>query len=354
MHIPTHKIEVIDLFCGIGGLSYGLKKAGVSVVAGLDSDPSCKYSYERNIKAPFFEENLRDFDFDSLLPRYSDKAVTILAGCAPCQPFSSHSFKKKKEPSEDNRYDLLDSFSRGISALQPDIVVMENVPGLARTAIFASFLERLQVEGYHISSQVVYCPDFGIPQKRRRLVMLASKLDEICMPRRKDIPREKLVSGRVLGQFPEIEAGCEDPLDSLHRAASLTDINLQRIRASRPGGTWEDWDSLLRPECYKRRSGASYAAMYGRIDPNDIAPTITTKFTNYGSGRFGHPSQDRALSLREGAAIQTFPRTFKFDTSLATSTIARQIGNAVPPMLATILGEHLLMHISDSLGSMVE
>lgn len=345
--MTANKVEAIDLFCGIGGLSYGLQRSGITLIAGFDIDATCKRTYERNIKANFYTNDLCNYDYSLLESFYSKDSIKVLAGCAPCQPFSSHAQKKKIHPSKDSRYHLLGVFSKCVAELYPDIVVMENVPGLTRTSIFTSFLETLQAHGYHTFSQIIYCPDYGIPQKRKRLIVLASRLGDILVSEADNISRKKLLAGYVLRDFPEVAAGGVDANDSIHRAASLTDINLKRIQASRPGGTWQDWSEDLRPACYQRKSGASYSAMYGRIDPNEIAPTITTKFTNYGSGRFGHPYQDRALTLREGATIQTFPRKFRFDQDLPMSVIARHIGNAVPPKLGTLLGNQIMRHLSE-------
>lgn len=336
-------IEVIDLFCGVGGLTNGLRRAGLRVKAGVDNDATCRYAFEKNNNAQFIAADISSFDFTKLRERFESESVSVLAGCAPCQVFSSHSFKIKGKE-EDKRWTLLDHFARGINELLPDIVSMENVRGIIETDVFNRFVKNLKAEGYHVDYKVVFTADYGISQGRQRLVLLASRLGEIKIP----LPTHKKDSyvtvRSVIGNLPKIKAGEQSKGDTLHRAKKLEDINSKRIKQSKPGGTWKDWDKNLLPDCYKKVSGGTYSSVYGRMRWDGIGPTITTQFTNYGSGRFGHPEQDRALSLREGALLQTFPEHYDFG-SLPQSTIARHIGNAVPPQLGYTLGIAIKKHI---------
>src|SRR3989344_2682339 len=170
------KIEAIDLFCGIGGLTYGLRKAKIDVIAGLDNDTTCKFAFEKNNStAKFIEEDISSYDFKKMSKLFSRESIRVLVGCAPCQPFSSHSFKSKKRK-RDERWHLIEHFVRAVDALKPDVVSMENVRGLMKTRVFKRFCKALRERGYSVDYKVLYCPDYGVPQGRSRLVLLGSRL----------------------------------------------------------------------------------------------------------------------------------------------------------------------------------
>ena len=342
------KIQIVDLFCGVGGLTRGLINSGFDVVAGFDIDKTCEYTYSFNNHVPFHNKNIREVTGKEILSCYDKDSLKILVGCAPCQPFSQMRFKMGKKNTDDEKYDLLNEFGRLIKEVQPDIISMENVPSIRNTAVFSNFLKVLKNNGYHTDGgNVVYCPDYGIPQNRRRFVLLASKLGDIhLLPPTHD--KNNVTVRQYIGNLPELEAGQTDPNDSMHHSASLSPLNLQRIRASRPGGTWRDWPEELRCACHRRNSGKTYASVYGRMKWDAIGPTITTQFYAYGTGRYGHPEQDRALSLREGALLQTFPMDYSFinpDIPFCMSDVARHIGNAVPVRLGEIIGSTIINHI---------
>ena len=233
---------------------------------------------------------------------------------------------------------------RGIKTIKPDVVSMENVPGVVKTDVFENFVGTLRKQGYFVDYKVVYAPDYGVPQNRRRLILLASRLGEIKVPNQTHSKDKYVTVKDAIRNLPKIKAGEINKIDKLHQAKGLTPINQQRIRQSKPGGTWRDWDKELLPHCYRKESGESYTSVYGRMSWGDVSPTITTQFTNYGSGRFGHPEQHRALSLREGALIQTFPSDYDFG-NLPSSRIGRHIGNAVPPQLGIVIGRAIQNHI---------
>ncbi|MDY6084165.1 MAG: DNA (cytosine-5-)-methyltransferase [Dialister sp.] len=342
-------IQAIDLFCGVGGLTRGLLDAGISVIAGFDNDSTCRYAYEKNNCVHFNERDVKTVHGQELAALYDSNAIKVLVGCAPCQPFSSMRSKLGIKNTMDEKYRLLLEFGRIISELKPDIISMENVPQLKKTGVYHEFLKVIEDNGYLHNEGVVYCPDYGISQTRRRFVLLASKLGgEINL-----IPKE---SGKaptvadVIERLPAIAAGDVCANDPLHRASKLSEKNLKRIQASIPGGSWKDWPEDLRCNCHQTASGETYGSVYGRLMWDQIGPTITTQFYSYGTGRFGHPSQDRALSLREGAMFQTFPKDYDFiDPSVPFSfrRIARHIGNAVPVKLGEIIGKSILKHVSE-------
>jgi len=339
------KIEVIDLFSGVGGLTYGLRKSGLSVLAGLDNDDSCAYAYEKNNAAKFISADISKFDFEELNKIYSKGSIRVLVGCAPCQPFSSHAFKLRKKV-RDERWNLLDHFVRGIKVVKPDIVSMENVRGVTKTDVFKNFVSELEKLGYKVDWKVVYTPKYGVPQNRSRLILLASKFGEISIPKETHAKDNYITVSDVIRELPKIDAGEVLKQDYLHKSKKLKPINQKRIIQSKPGGTWRDWNKKLLPNCYKKDSGQTYTSVYGRMKWNDVSPTITTQFTSYGSGRFGHPEQNRALSIREGALLQTFPISYDFGDFPATKLI-RHIGNAVPPQLGVAIGKQIKEHVKN-------
>lgn len=361
-------ISAVDLFCGVGGLTYGLQQAGINVVAGLDVDETCKYAFEENNpfpeknKARFISKDICKFTGAELSALYPENSIKILVGCAPCQPFSAHT-RKNKDRSSDERWSLLDDFGRLVEEVKPELpelIAFENVPLIRKETIFTDFCEKLRSLGYHFDSElIVYCPDYGIPQKRRRLVLLASIWGEVELISKthSNSPEDGLLPFRTvknaIGNLSKIDDGQEDEQDPLHRSRKLSDINKRRIKQSKPGGTWEDWDEELRLPCHQKPSGKGYTTAYGRMEWNDLAPTITTQFLNLGSGRFGHPKQHRALSLREAALLQTFPKSYRFiepDSPIFTGRIASYIGNAVPVKLAKVIGESIQKHVKENIN----
>ena len=347
------KYEVIDLFCGIGGLSYGLKCQGIKILAGFDLDYTCQYAYETNTGGKFYYRDVKTISGDEINKLYSQKknVIKVLAGCAPCQPFSSYAFKNKNK--DKDKYNLLYEFGRLVKEVHPDIVTMENVPAIASfklKSVLADFVEVLQNEGYNVKYKVVYCPDYGIPQTRKRLVLLASRLGNIDLisPTHK---KENYVTVKdAIGHLPPLEAGQGCPTDALHRCRALSPLNLQRLKSTPYGGSWKDWPADLMLECHKKESGKSFGSVYGRMVWEEPSPTMTTLCTGIGNGRFGHPVQNRAISAREAALFQTFPITYKFfpnEYEVSLTKASRYIGNAVPPKLGEVIAQSIKNHIED-------
>ena len=346
------RIEVVDLFCGIGGLSYGMKQAGFKIKAGFDIDKTCKYAYETNNAAVFNYKDMKYVTPEEIMSCYSKNCIRVLAGCAPCQPFSSYAFKNKdKDP---NKYDLLYEFGRIVEATHPDIVTMENVPAIVafkQKQVLSDFVGLLKNEEYYVSYKVVYCPDYGIPQTRKRLVLLASRFGEIELIKPTHTKDNYVTVKDVIGDLPELKAGEQDPDDSLHRCCCLTPLNKKRIEATPYGGSWRDWPEELVLDCHKKKSGKSFGSVYGRMKWEEPAPTMTTQCTGIGNGRFGHPVQNRAISAREAALIQTFPMNYRFfddEECVSLTKASRYIGNAVPPRLGEIIAESIKCHIRNN------
>lgn len=341
-------ISVVDLFCGVGGLTYGIKKAGLNVVAGFDYDETCQYAYEHNNKAKFIKADISKLDSNEIRKCYHKNDIKILVGCAPCQTFSKQTNKYKNRVN-DKKWTLLNYFSHHINNIEPEIVSMENVPELRKFDVFEKFKNNLTDKGYYISYKIVNCNEYGIPQKRRRLVLLASKFGNIDLIKPNCSQKQKNVFD-VLKNLPPLQSGEVNKKDPLHRCAKLSSINIKRIKQSKQGGTWRDWDKDLLPKCYKRKTGKTYSSVYGRMRWDAPSPTITTQFYIYGTGRYGHPEQNRALSLREGAILQTFPKSYKFvknGDNITYKVLGRQIGNAVPVKLGKVIGKSIIKHLKE-------
>lgn len=229
-------IEAVDLFCGSGGLTCGLRQSGVKVLAGVDFENECRYPYEKNNGAKFLNWDITKTEAGDVAALYSKGAVRVLAGCAPCQPFSK--YNNGVDTSLSEKWWLLYSFQRIIEGVLPEIIVMENVTGVVRHKVYHDFVSNLKNLGYHVSENIVSCVDCGIPQKRKRQIVLCSRIGPINLLSK---THETPVTVReAIGQLPRIESGEVDPSDPLHRAAKLSEVNLKRIKASAPGGTWLD------------------------------------------------------------------------------------------------------------------
>lgn len=337
--------SVVDLFCGAGGLSYGFRTAGFDVAAGIDIDEDCRFPYEYNVKAPFLRTDVATLSPMRAAELFRQKGPRVLVGCAPCQPFSSYNQKN-----EDPKWALLERFGDLVGEIRPDVVSMENVPRLTRFKqgrVFDGFVDRLRDQGYEVSYGVLFAPDFGLAQRRSRLVLLASLLGPITLPAPTHRGAHRTVRDEI-GALPKLEDGKSDPHDPLHRSSALSRRNLRRIVASAPGGTWRDWPVDLVADCHRVETGKGYSSVYGRMEWDKSAPTVTTQFFGFGNGRFGHPEQHRALSLREGAMLQGFPRDYQFVPAggkVFQKTIGRLVGNAVPVTLAEAIARSVRNHL---------
>lgn len=337
------KITGIDLFCGVGGLTHGLVRGGINVAAGVDIDPNCRFPFEANNSASFLERDVDDLTADELKKFYKPGDLSLLAGCAPCQPFSSYSRSGRNQEYE-SQWPLVSAFGRLVRKVKPDLVTMENVPQLLDHAVFEKFVSSLR--GYKTWWSVIECASLGVPQTRKRLVLLASRLGDKGLAITTTDTSVATVRSAIEGLTP-LEAGECDPEDAMHAAPKLSPLNLRRIRASRPGGTWRDWPTELQATCHQRLSGATYPSVYGRMEWDRAGPTVTTQCFGYGNGRFGHPDQDRAITLREAAILQTFPRDYQFaphGADIKFSRMGRLIGNAVPVRLGEVIAKTLMSH----------
>lgn len=341
-------VAAVDLFCGAGGLTHGLEKVGIEVRLGIDIDPACKYPYARNNKAKFLRKSIADVTGTQIRRRLRGADVKLLAGCAPCQTFSTYN---QKATSADERWGLLGEFQRLVAETLPELVTMENVPGIAGQDVFDEFLAMLAANEYEVACQVVKCQEYGLPQQRQRLVLLASRLGPVRLLTPRQFRRKRKTVADAISRLPAIEAGGCSPKDRLHLSSGLSELNMRRMQASTPGGTWRDWPEELVAECHKRSTGRTYPSVYGRMEWKEPAPTVTTQFYGFGNGRFGHPEQDRALSLREGAILQSFPKSYRFVAPrepIHFKTLGRLIGNAVPVVIGELIGKSIRRHLLET------
>ena len=343
---PRSPGSVVDLFCGAGGLAHGLLREGFRIAAGVDVDSQCRYPFEHNNKARFILRDVDDLRSTEIVDLFDREQPRILVGCAPCQPFSLYNQKNV-----DPKWRLVGRFCELVAESKPDVVSMENVPRLRDYRggrVFRELLKALEVEGYTVKHRIVSLPDYGLPQRRARLVVMASMHGTLEIDAPTHTPeRYRTVEQAIGGQRP-LGAGETDTEDEMHTASRLSATNLRRIQASLPGGSWADWDEELVTQCHRARSGRGYRSVYGRMKPDEPAPTITTQFFGFGNGRFGHPTQDRALSLREGAILQSFPSDYRFvapGKSIRFKAVGRMIGNAVPVLLGQVIGRSIAAHL---------
>lgn len=339
------KLKAVDFFCSGGGMSYGMQKAGIDIVGGIDIDLTCKTTYEANIKnAKFIHADIFDFKVDKLkgqlnITKNDDNLIFI--GCSPCQYWSIMRTNKNKAVRSKK---LLLEFLRFIKYYKPGYIIVENVPGILRNrqeSRLNKFIATLEKNGYQVNYSIVDISDYGVPQSRKRFALLANRVGkELSLPTAKK--GKKRTVREIIGdstRFPKIPAGHKDSTAFLHTTAGLSETNIKRLKKTpKDGGTRSAWaNTILQLETYKQNK-VNFSDTYGRMSWDKPAPTITTKFFSISCGRFAHPVQNRAISLREGAALQTFPNTYRF-LGPSIAGIARIIGNAVPPLYAKQLGK---------------
>lgn len=341
------KIACVDLFCGAGGLTHGFILEGLPVVAGIDLDPACRFPYEKNNgKARFLERDISKVEPEDIKKLFGDAGVTILAGCAPCQPFSTYA-QRYESDGITGRWGLLYHFARLVEGVTPDVITMENVPTVEKHKVFHDFKDSLEKLGYQVWAKVVDSSLYGVPQTRRRMVLLASRHGKIEMI--KPTQTKPKTVKQAISHLRPLSAGESAPRDKLHVASTLSETNIKRIKVSKPGGTWRDWPEELVANCHRAESGRTYPGVYGRMEWDKPAPTMTTQCYGFGNGRFGHPEQDRAISLREAAILQSFPRDYAFipqDGKVSFKVLGRLIGNAVPVELGRAIARSIDRHLT--------
>ena len=343
------KLKAVDFFCGGGGMSYGLSQAGIEVVAGIDNDLNCKETYEQNLGPHFYCNDISTMPIDFLLKEVNLKKKDdnlIFVGCSPCQYWSIITKPERKSESSKKSKDLIDFFKKFVRYYRPGFVVVENVPGLSykKDSPLTAFKEFLEKKGYTYAEKVIDASHYGVPQTRKRYILIATRIEgiEVLLPEA-DTKDNRPTVREFIEHLPKLGAGAQDKDDALHRVMNLGKKNLDRLELTdHDGGNrlgWANNDDLQIPT-YKGRDNI-FLDTYGRLWWDKPSSTITTKFTNISNGRFAHPEQNRGLSLREGALLQTFPLNYIFSSKYFGDT-ARIIGNAVPPALAERIGKTIV------------
>lgn len=365
------KFKAIDLFCGAGGLSWGLKKAGFHVCLGVDTDTAALKTYKRNLKrTKILKKDIKEVTGEEIskLTGINKGDVFLLAGCPPCQGFSN--LGKREVNNSLNQ--LVFEYVRLINELIPGFVLMENVPGMSKGIgkdIFSSVVEELEKE-YIIQYDTLNAADYGVPQIRKRLVLHGIRKDIYEKLLKKNnvtelplIPlktfskikekgkKEWRTVGETIMDLPYIEAGgkCSYPNIYNHVARKLSDTNKRRLDYIRKhGGDRANIAENMQLDCHKKEN-VSYTDTYGVLDLNKPSPTITSGCTIISKGRYGHPVQNRGLSVREAARLQSFDDSFIFDGTIGEMSL--QIGNAVPPKLAQASGKTILLFMDQYIQS---
>ena len=321
---------VLDIFSGCGGATTGLKQGGFKVLAAIDNDPVACQTYRLNHSDVFLYENdVRKIDPIKIKDNhFRDCELDVMVVCAPCQPFSSQNKKKKR----DRRTSLVLQAIRFSEVLKPKMILFENVSGLSgprHESILKELKKGLEKNGYFLDKPVeVNAADYGVPQRRKRCILFAVRGIEIPkLPRPLTPPGERVTVRQTIGNLPSLKSGEKYLRDNLHFAPKHNEIAIKRLRKiPKNGGSRFSLPSRLKLKCHKNYSG--HPDVYGRMKWNDVAPTLTTGCTDVTRGRFAHPRDDRAISLREAALLQTFPKEYIFHGYVAQ--ISKQIGNAVP------------------------
>lgn len=335
------------MFAGGGGLSQGLKQAGFTVSAAVEIEPSACGAYLVNHpEAVLFEKDIKKISGKELIRTSPTGKIDLIAACPPCQGFSSLTAKYRRD---DPRNELIFDFVRLVDEIRSSTIMMENVPGLANgkgASVFRSAMQSLESLGYKLSCDVVDVANYGVPQNRRRLVVLGSRDEKISIPKPTHSRTPKCgqlkwntVRDAIEGENDPIPLNIaiseDESIHMWHVVRNLSPLNVERLRAVGPGQPRSALPKELRPDCHKK-SETGFSNVYGRMAWDEPAPTITSGCTTLSKGRFGHPSKLRTISVREAALLQTFPRNYKFNT-LHMEKVCKIIGNALPPLFAEVM-----------------
>lgn len=354
--LNSRPLKAVDFFCSGGGMSCGMQSSGIEILAGIDFDKNCEETYTANIKgAEFIHANvfeLKETDLESKLSLKKHDDDLVLIGCSPCQFWSIINTDRKKSKQSK---DLLKEFRRFVEYFMPGYVVVENVPGVLsrkEESGLGEFVEWFEKNHYSVHFDIHEVSEYGVPQHRKRFTLIANRVTQKKLePIKKE--GKKLTVRDTIGEhngFPKVAAGNRDSSDFLHVVAGLKEINLRRLALTKhDGGTRMSYvdNEDLAPDCHKGDK-ENFKDVYGRMFWDKPSPTITTKFFSFSNGRFGHPEEDRAISIREGAVLQSFPKDYIFKMTSIANT-ARMIGNAVPPKYAEAIAKAIIQNHSNAI-----
>lgn len=344
----VQKPKAIDLFCGAGGLTLGLQQAGFEVIGAVEILPVAANTYKKNHPNVDIQiSDIRTLSPEDLMKKWALKKgdLDLIAGCPPCQGFSSIRTRNKASSVEDERNDLVFEYLRFVEAFLPKTVMLENVPALARDQRIQDVLAKLSELGYRVDKSTVQVQDaanFGVPQRRRRMILMTSRLGMI--------PETPVASESktVRKAFEELDIASKST-DLLHNLSSKRSKRIQTLISAIPkdGGSRSSLPISMWLECHKRYP-QGFRDVYGRMSWDEVAPTMTGGCNNPSKGRFLHPEEDRVISLREAALLQTFPKNYYFPTNQSRDKVALMIGNALPPEFirrhASSIAKHLALN----------
>jgi len=330
-------ITALDLFAGCGGLTQGLKQADVDVVAAIEINKNAARAYKMNHpETLLIEEDIRNIAAKDILSFVSGKKINLVAGCPPCQGFSNIRTRNKGNIIEDERNTLILEFLRIVEGIKPIFIMLENVPGIINYHYFELTVNRLSELGYNLDYRVINVEDYGVPQRRKRLVLLGSLIGEVSIPSN-TIYKRTTVRDYLYNLTP-----IEKSRDPLHQIFSKHSEKVKKIISLIPkdGGSRKDLPEEYWLECHKKK-GIGFSDIYGRLSWDKVSSTITGGCLNPSKGRFLHPMEDRAITAREAALLQTFPIDYKFPTDISKGELAQMIGNSFPPKFSEIQASYL-------------
>lgn len=336
----------IDLFSGAGGMSEGLKMANFRTKYAFEIDPIAAMTYKLNHRrTKVFTQDIRTVDTNDILKGLNGKPIHLLAGCPPCQGFSSIRRLNRSKPAEDERNYLINEYVRFVDALHPYTIMLENVPGLQMSDDFNRTIDHLREIGYSVDYEILNVKDYGVPQNRKRLVLVGSRLGEIHVAK---ATHERSTVRSTIAAMPEPE----NSDDVIH---NIYPHHIQRIQQlinqiPHDGGSLRDLGEEWQLECHKSIN-VGFNDVYGRLRWDSYSTTITGGCLNPSKGRFLHPEQDRCISAREASLLQTFPSDYIFPTNVAKTKIALMIGNALPPKFCFVQASNIKNHLDTILNN---
>lgn len=336
------KLTAIDLFAGCGGLTQGLKQAGVDVVSAVEINPNAAKAYKMNHpQTNLLEDDIRNISVQDIL-NVSNKKINLVAGCPPCQGFSSVRTRNRGNIIDDERNTLILEFLRIVEGIKPSFVIMENVPGIIHYHYFKVTVNRLTELGYYLDYKVINVEDYGVPQRRKRLVLIGSTVGKVAIPTKTEYKRTTVRD--YIFDLPSVE----ESADPLHKVLSKHSQKVREIISLIPknGGSRKDLPKEYWLECHKK-DGIGFSDIYGRLSWDKVSSTITGGCLNPSKGRFLHPTEDRTITAREAALLQTFPIDYKFPTDISKGELAQMIGNSFPPKFSEIQALYLQSLLSN-------
>lgn len=340
------KLAAIDLFSGVGGLTQGLNKAGFNTIFAFEIDEIASRVYKQNHKkTTVITGDIRKVNLDDIKKALKENPLHLIAGCPPCQGFSSIRRLNKPDPVQDERNSLIKEFVRFVVGLRPYTFMLENVPGLVKYDLFKWALNEVEKYGYYKPDwKIVNVCEYGIPQNRKRLVLVGSRLAPIKVA---DPPMIKKTVRNAIGKLPLPH----ESADPLHRVFPIHEPRIQELINDIPvnGGSRKDLGKERQLRCHQKEN-VGFADVYGRLSWDDYATTITGGCLNPSKGRFLHPEQNRCISAREALLLQSFPKSYKIPSEIPKRNIALLIGNALPPTFSKYqsiaIKNHILSHLS--------